>query len=70
MPVVFFLFFFLAVCFVFCKHQTRMMKVVIQMIREIEIVYEEKPLIRSPEYKIGLSLCSVFISHTSFIQSN
>lgn len=48
MPVHFF--------FVFCKHQTGMMNAVIEMIREIENVYEEKPLIRSPEYKMGLSL--------------
>ena len=33
-----------------------MMKVVILMIREIENVYNEKPLIRSSEYKMGFSL--------------
>lgn len=38
-----------------------MMKVVIQMIREIENVYKEKPLIRSLEYEMGLSLCNVFL---------
>lgn len=31
------------------------------MIREIENVYKEKPLIRNPEYKMGLSLYYVFI---------
>ena len=50
-----------ACLFVFCKHQTRMMKVVIQMIREIENVYKEKPLIRSLEYEMGLWLCNVFL---------
>lgn len=50
----------MSVFFVFCKHQKKMMKV-IEMIREIENVYQEKLLIRSPEYKIGLSWCYVFI---------
>lgn len=31
------------------------------MIREIENVYEEKPLIRSSEYKMGTSLFLLYI---------
>lgn len=40
------------------------------MIREIENVYKEKPLIRNLEYKIGLSLCYDLIQYSSSILNN
>lgn len=40
------------------------------MIREIENVYEEKLLIRSPEYKIGFSLFVFLFNIFSFSLSN